>query len=143
MTESNQVKWRGIRQASPVENIQTHLGIFETTVDGVTRLQVLQAWGVAAGTTAPYTVAAGKVLHITSCCVTCDHTATAVAYIVIRDADDTNVAFLLYAIANTLNCTTNSLSFPMPIRVPAGWDIVLVASAGTGRATFQGWLQDA
>lgn len=139
MSESNQVKWVGVRPINPLENIQVHLGPFETSVCGTTRTQILKHGSATADTVILHTVTTGKTLYITSCCISLYSAARGVSSILIRDTDDTTVAEILCCETNAAGENTNSQSFIMPIKVLAGYDVVATTDAGTVHGTIQGW----
>ena len=143
MAIRNQLKWFGIRPTDPVENIQTHPGIFETIVSGVARVQVAKSVEVSNATSIIHTVTAGKIFYL--CSVSCDSDSgvNKLTHLKVRNVSDVDQYIIIDHESAAQASISGSLSFSPPIAIPAGWDIVLQTTASQGMGFIHGWEQNA
>ena len=141
MAEGNQVNWRGIRPVSPVENIQIQMGAFETTVGGVTRVQVSKCENVNNDTAIIHTVTAGKVFYLCAVTMSSNPGVGDTCYIAVRNVADVIQYHLLYLVSSALQGRNSNLPLFMPIAIPAGYDIVLVSTNTDAHGFIAGWEQ--
>ena len=139
MAEANQIKWVGVRPISPIENIQVHPGILETTVAGVTRTQIVKSVEVANTTTIIHTVTAGKTFYL--CSVSCDSDSgvNKLTHLKVRNDSDVDQYIIIDHESAAQASVSGSLTFFPPITIPAGWDIVLETTATQGMGFIHGW----
>jgi len=141
MAETNQINWRGVRPVSPVENLQTSVGIFETTVAGVTRTQINKSVEVNNTTVVIHTVTAGKTFYLVAAICSADAGIAKITHLAIRNAADT-IQFIIFDFATAAQgIISDSVSFPVPIAIAAGWDIALITDNTHAGAFITGWEQ--
>ena len=143
MAEANQINVRGIVPSNPVENIQIHPGIFETSVAGVTRAQIVKSVEVSNATSIIHTVTAGKIFYL--CSVSCDADSgiNKLTHLKVRNGADVDQYIIIDHESAAQASISGSRSFFPPIAIPAGWDIVLQTTASQGMGFIHGWEQDA
>ncbi len=141
MTESDQVKWRGIQNVSPLVNIQTHIGIFETSVDGVARTQIIKSNEVNNTTTILHTVTAGKTLYLCSCSLHVNAGANQLGHLKVRNVADADQYFLLDLETAAQAPMQGQNTFAPPIAIAAGFDIVVETTAAQAAGFIFGWEQ--
>ncbi len=141
MAETNQVNFRGIRPTNPVENIQVHPGVFETSIAGDTRTQIAKSNEVNNTTTILHTVTAGKTFHLCSCSLHVDAGANQFAHLIVRNDSDANQYFLVDLESAAQAPMHGSNTFFPPIAIPAGWDIVVDTDAVQAAGFVFGWEQ--
>ncbi len=139
MAEKNQVKWVGIQPIQPIENLQVSLGKFETTVAGVTRAQVTKSANVANGAAVLYTVTAGKTLYLVNAFLAHSGAAASGARMEVRNGADTTQYSIIDLTHSGACHHASEQVFPVPLVLPAGWDIYFIASPGTAYAFIHGW----
>lgn len=90
-----------------------------------------------------YTIPENKVLYITSACASCYTGAVAGGCgVQIRDAGAVQFQNLVMAFANVNQQGNNSISYNMPIKAFPGQTIYVLVGVTTGRAYFDGYLED-
>jgi len=141
--ELNQVKWVGVRPVYPTENIQIQMGAFETTVGGVTRVQVNKSVIVNNTTTIIHTVTAAKVFYMVAVALCANPGVGKLSSISVRNAADVTQYTLLHLESSALQGRESSLPIFMPIAVPALYDIVLVCTNTDAHGFISGWEQAA
>ncbi len=141
MTSANQVRWRGIHNISPLINIQTHIGTFETSVDGVTRAQIIKSNEVNNTTTILHTVTAGKTLYLCSCSLHVNAGANQLGHLKVRNVADVDQYFLLDLETAAQAPMHGQNTFNPPIVIAAGFDIVVETTAAQGAGFIFGWEQ--
>lgn len=137
--ESDLLKWVGVRPVRPVQNIYTSMGKFDTVLDGVTRTQVIKRTTATAGTVILHTVTAGKKLFLTTFACATSPQASTVLQLTIRDSSDALVTIICELRATAETAPSQSLAFPMPLVIPAGYDIVLTSGVGFVIGAITGW----
>ncbi len=143
MAESNQVKWRGIRNVSPVVNIQTSPGIFETTVSGVTRTHIAKSAEVNNTTTVLHVVAPGKIFYLCGFTVCINGGANKITHLEVRNVANA-IQYILSDVATAATAAIcSSLDIKPPIPIAAGFDIALETTNAHAAAFIHGWEQDA
>lgn len=139
MTEKNQVKWVGVLPIQPIQNLQVSLGKFETSVAGETRTQICKDGTADEGTGIIHTVTGFKTFYLTSCFIHEHDTAATTCELQVRNVSDVKVCTLL-GVGSPVNLQSSlSQAFPMPIAIPAGYDVIIVTTGGEGHASVQGW----
>lgn len=138
--ESNQVKWIGIRPVSEQCVFQAEPGPWAATRGGVARTQIIKQNGAAATTTIVHTVTGGKTLYIASAQLSIMATSTSYGYMLIRDSSDVSVCTALLLHVFTNSGAAVGCAFPMPLSIPAGYDVCMVAYKNAeGNLSIQGW----
>jgi hypothetical protein len=96
-----------------------------------------------ATTTIIYTVTAGKTLYIVAACMACVSTAAAAIEVslAVRNAADVTQGYLIPRYPGPGHLSDGGeIAYPIPLQVPAGWDVVIYAAAsGIGLGSFFGW----
>jgi hypothetical protein len=141
--EGNQVKWVGVRPVSPVENIQIHKGIFETTVAGVIRTHIAKSAEADVATVVVHTVTAAKIFYLCGFRISCDSGVGKVSHLSVRNVADTVQYELGCAVTTAQTSLTGSLNVDPPIPIAAGFDIAIITTASHASAFIHGWEQDA
>ena len=141
--EGNQVKWVGIRPVYPTENIQIQMGAFETTVGGVTRVQVNKCANVNDDTAIIHTVTADKVFYLCGVTMSSNPGVGDTCRIAVRNGADVEQYCLLYLVSSALQGRNSNLPLFMPIAIPAGYDIVLTSTNSDAHGFITGWEQAA
>ncbi len=141
MAETNQLNVRGIRPSHPVENIQVHPGIFETSVAGVARAQIIKSNEVNNTTTILYTVRAGKTLYLCSCSLHVNAGINQFAHLLVRNISDVVQYFIIDLESAVQTPMHGSNTFYPPIVILAGWDIVVDTDAPQAAGLIFGWEQ--
>lgn len=108
-------------------------------VDAVEGTQIAKSVSVSgAGTSIIHTVTTGKTFYLDAAWLNADSTAasTTGVNLIVRDTGDVTqytMSFNMHANGNQ----SNAISFPVPISIPEGWDIVLNTSlAGLSASAF-------
>lgn len=143
MPETNQINWVGVRPIQPRENIQTHMGPFETSVCGVTRAQINKSRFEGVGTYIMHTVTAAKVFYLTAFTFGAFHTVTCTALFYVRNVADVTQYNIYSYTPPAANYGIFSLALTVPIAIPAGYDITIYCDAGTMQCFISGWEEDA
>ncbi len=141
MSETNQVKWVGIRPIQPLENIQTHLGPFEISVAGVTRTQITKSVLPSAGYTIVHTVTAGKTLYLVSSAVGLIAGASNICSLHVRNGADAIQYYLARYLCTAESPIAVTATYPVPISIQATFDIVYYAGTVDGFCHILGWEQ--
>jgi len=98
---------------------------------------------VSAGSVIIHTVTTGKTFYLVYALVEAWHYAAGVheGYLIVRDTADVLKGFLLKCGGPDADDRfQQNASFPIPLAIPAGWDIVLGANLNsTARASIYGW----
>jgi len=141
MAEGNQVKWRGIRPVYPVENIQTHPGIFETTVAGITRTHIAKSVEIDNTTEVIHTVTAGKTFYLCGFAMSADSGVDKITCLEVRNAADVVQYCLGHLVTAALAVMQSSLAIIPPIPIAAGFDIALRTTNSDAHAFIHGWEQ--
>ena len=141
MAEQNQIMWRGVRPVSPVENIPTSMGVFETSIAGVTRTQILKSAEANNETVIIHTVTAGKTFYLVAIGCGVDSGAAKYAHVLIRNASDVTVAILIDIHTTAQTAMNRTLQLPIPIVVEAGFDIIIITDNTHATCFILGWEQ--
>ena len=159
--EQNQIRWVGVRPTDPPENIPVNIaaanadvpikspafqsviqiepGPWDTVRSGVTRTQIIVGDLSGTANKVLHTVTAGKTLHIVSLWAIVNHTANVVARFRITTGGGTEVS-ILFAIGSIANIYKNaSCTFPMPIKVQAGYKLDFFGGTAGSYSGFSGW----
>jgi hypothetical protein len=150
--ETNKVKWVGIRPTNPAENIPVELfmpatqqvfqhepGPWAAVRGGITRTQFINYAAASGTTTILRTVTSGKSYFICSAALSLAHNTTSVSVLLIRNETDTVTAELLFLVLSGVGHVANSISYPMPLKVPALYDICVYNQLGASYAHITGW----
>ena len=143
MAEANQVKWVGIRPVIPTENIPVAMGAWETTVGGVARTQIIKSVEANNETKIIHTVTAGKTFYWVACGCGVDSGAAKYAHLLFRNVADATIAIIIDVHTTAQTAIDRTVSFPIPIVLLAGFDVVLVTDNPHCTAFILGWEQDA
>jgi hypothetical protein len=119
--------------------IQTEPAPWATSRSGVTRTQILKSAQNASDNHILHTVTSGKTLYITSCCLSYSSGSAGFAKLLVRNGSDTILYYLVSAYLSSTPDQNIALSFPMPISVAAGFDIVISGASGYIFGTIHGW----
>jgi len=119
--------------------IQTEPAPWATSRSGVTRTQILKTEQNASTNHILHTVTSGKTLFITSCCLSYSSGSVGFAMLLVRNGSDTILYYLISAYLSSTPDQNIALSFPMPISVAAGFDIVVSGPSGYVVGTIHGW----
>lgn len=106
---------------------------------GITRTQIIKTNYATTSAAIIHTVTAGKDLFISSASIILHTEVSADASILVRNTSDVEVyRFLLVSIHDHGHIAL-SCPFPMPLVVPAGYDVCIVSSAAYADGCIQGW----
>jgi len=141
--EPDQVKWVGVRPVYPTENIQIQMGAFETTVGGVTRVQINKSVIGNNNTTIIHTVTAGKVFYLCAVTFSGNPQAGGTSDLFIRNVADVAQYTILHSHTAAVDGRDSAMPLFMPIAIPAGYDIVLTTTNTAAHVFIAGWEQDA
>jgi len=150
--EPNLLNVRGIIPANPEQNIpiKPGTGAYPFPVEpgawaavhlGVTRTQIMKDASASAASVVIRTVTAGKTFYLTTATLSVYHTANAYGSIIIRNVADVYVGPVAFCYCSPSIAGICTLTYPMPIVIAAGFDIVVTNNLGTSIATISGWEQ--
>lgn len=141
MTEANQVLWRGVRNVSPLTNLHTAQGVFETSVDGVTRTQINKSVEIDDTTGVIHTVTGGKTFYLVAATCSAGSGAAKVTHLIIRNDSDVEQFTIFDFATAAAGSLASAVCFPTPILITAAWDIVLITTNDHAAGFITGWEQ--
>ena len=82
-----------------------------------------------------YTVPSGKTLYLNSCSLNFLASAATVFYLGVRDTADVDQYYIITLTGAVATADTgHSMTFPIPLEIPAGWDIFVRSTTASGTA---------
>ena len=121
--EPNQVKWVGTRPGHNGE-------------------QVAKLGSAEGGTTIIHTVTLGKTFFLSALSYTSFSDATPITMgVLVRNGADVHQYSLIHELVALAHTNAFGMSYPVPVEIPAGYDICAHSSGATGRASacIHGW----